>query len=327
VLGTALAIASFLATAPPITAPKSVSLRYDVYVGDTTHPAVAGLVWLLRYSWYGLQQQRIGLIRDGSATIAFQSDIMPNLERPNKSADDHYVAAFELSGAQWYLSRPIDPNHFFSDLPAAIETIGSTLDGGPGAPRSIGLAQSDMRIITLLNEDGTSVRSYSVGVAVHISNQNHCGMEEGPSLGNRVTDSGGTFFVQSPPIPLTLDLEYFTTRGGQYYLRRGLVVGTARDMVIRRTWNLPYRAVKLKVVEAAGTPVRGLEVEAQYRAENCGAVLSRPGTTDINGVASLSIQQLAIEEIWMKLPSGARRTLTALEQHLLFSRGSLTIRI
>ncbi len=326
-LGAALAMATVLATAAPTPGPRSVSLRYDVYVGDTTHPAVGGVVWLLRYSRYGLQLQRIGLIRDGSATIAFQSDIMPDLDHPNKSADNHYVAAFELSGAQWYLSRPIDPNSFFVDLPVAIETIGNTLDDGPGAPRSIGLAEPDLRIITLLNEDGTPVASKSVGLAVHVNNVNHCGMEEGPDLGGRVTDGGGRIFVRSPPLPLTLDALFFSARSDGYYIRRGIVVGTARDVVIRRTWNLPYRSVALKVFDAAGKPVKGLDVEAQYRSDMCGAVLGRPGTTDASGVARLSVQQLAIGEIWTKLPSGATRTLTAPELHLLFSRGSLTIRI
>jgi hypothetical protein len=327
VLGAALAIATVLATAAPTPAPQSVSLRYDVYVGDTTHPAVAGLVWLLKYSWYGYDRKRIGAIREGTAAIDFSSDILPRLTHPDKRYDDNYIVAFELSGAQWYLSRPVDPLQFFSDLPAAVETIGNTNSGGPGAPRTIGLAPSAIRTFTFVNEDGTPAKDMRVGSAIHISNGNHCGNEEGPDFGNYQTDDAGVIAFESPPAPLMLSVPYFFVSDGLYFADYELLVGSKSHAVLRETWTLPFQNVTLAVDDASGHPVANRVIEEQMRTLRCGASWGGAGKTDARGVAKLKLQHLSVASLWVDLPDGKRRTLSPLEQHLLFSRGSLTIRI
>jgi hypothetical protein len=328
VLGAALAIATVLATAAPIAAPKSVSLRYDVYVGDTTHPAVAGLVWLFRYSWDdGFDRKRIGMIREGTAAIDFDSDVLPQLTDPVALSSDGFVVAFELSGAQWYLSRPINPMHFFTDLPAAIETIGNTSSGGQGAPSAIGLVPSANRTIRFVNEDGTPAKSMRVGLAIHVSNANHCGVEEGPAFGEYQTDDAGVISFESPPVPLMLGVRYYSDDRGVYFAEAGLLVGTERDIVLRRTWTLPSHGYMLTVEDMNGHPVANRWIEEQIRTYRCGAWWGGAGKTDSRGVARLKLQHLSVASLWVDLPDNKRRTLSPLEQHDLFSRGSLTIQI
>jgi hypothetical protein len=326
VLGAALAIASVLATAAPSSAPTSVSLRYDVYISDPTHPAVAGLVWLQRYGWNGGSLKRIGTIREGTATIDFDSDILPRLAHPDPLWDDHFVVAFELSGAQWYLSRPVDPNHFFADLPAAIESIGAVTDGGPGAPRAIGLTLSATRTFTFLNDDGSPAKIGPVDMYVHVSDANHCGIEEGPSLGEFHPDQNGVVSLRSPPVPLFVGATYFRDERGAFTEDFRTFVGRAQTKVLRRTWQLPYQTLWLTVLDASGRPASGLAVESQVRAVMCGSAGAR-AVTDSRGVATLSLQHLIVSRIWIDLANGAERSLTPQEQHLLFSRGSLTIRV
>jgi hypothetical protein len=327
VLGAALAIAAVLATSAPVLAPTPISLRYDVYVGDPTHPAVAGLVWLQRYGWNGGSLKRIGTIREGTASIDFNSDILPRLTHPDPLWDDHFVVAFELSGAQWYLSRPVDPMHFFSDLPAAIETLGRTSDGGPGAPRAIGLAPSTIRTFTFLNDDGTPARIRSVDVAVHVSDANHCGVEEGPSLGSFQPDQKGVISLRSPPVSLFIGATYYKDDGGAYREDFRTFVGAAQSKVLRRTWQIPYQTVALTVLSEGGAPAAGIGVESQVRANMCGRVIGGEAMTDTHGIATLRLQHLIVYRVWIELPGNKERMLTPLEQHLLLSRGSLTIRI
>ncbi|HLJ82782.1 MAG TPA: hypothetical protein VKT51_01235 [Candidatus Eremiobacteraceae bacterium] len=325
--GAALAITTVLATAAPTPAPRSVSLQYDVYVGDTTHPAVGGLIWLQRYGLNGVSLQRIGTIREGTASIEFNADIVPQLRHPDPRWDYHFVVAFELSGAQWYFSRPVDMMHFFSDVPAAIETIGKASDGGRDAPRAIGLAPSTTRTLTFENEDGTPAKGMRVGLAVHLNNANHCAVEQGPNLGYFRTDDSGVVSFESPPAPLTVGVRYYSDIRGEYFAEVELLVGSERDIVVRRTWTLPFQRVSLKVEDVSGKTVAGQWIEQRIRTHQCGVWSGRAGRTDPQGIAEMRIQPLSVDSMWVLLPGDKERLLTPLELHLLFSRGSLTIRI
>lgn len=323
----AFALAAVLVVASPQTTSSSVDLRYDVYVGDETQPVNTGAVWLLRYSWYGPVWERVGAIVEGRATIAFDSSVMPRLTHYDARHDDHYVIAFELPGAQWYVSRPVDSKRFFSDVQAAIETIGTVAKGTRGAPPALGLARSDARTITLLNEDGTPAKEVSLSVSAHVSNQDHCGAEQGPELGEFESNRAGVFSLRAPPEPLYIGANYYSSVGGRFTLHSGIIVGSNGAITIRRTWNLPAEIVALRVVDSLGRPEKGGIVETQVRSDMCGAQFGPGGTTNARGVARISLKPLAIDQMWVDLPGSRRRTLTQIEQESLFAHKSLTIHV
>ncbi len=322
-----LAIVGALATAATISAPKPVSLHYNVYVGDPSHPVLDGRVWLLRYSWYGTARERIGTIREGMATIEFDRDVMARLDQPANSHDDFVLAAIELPSNVWYMSREVDPNRFFSDLPAAIKTIGASVNVGPAGTPAIGLMPTVKRTITLLNDDGSAATGRWVGISEHVSDENRCAAEEGPFLGSFESDHAGIISIRTTLAPLFLSVRYFENVGGLYNEEFHVIVGPVPDIVVRRTWELPEKSVTLTVHDATGRPAAGHLIETQIRAETCGGVSGGSATTDADGAANLTLEHLAIQLIWVDLPGGQKRTLTQAEMHVLFARGSLTIRL
>jgi hypothetical protein len=233
-----------------------------VYVGDETRPVNTGVVWLLRYSWYGPVRVQIGAILEGRATIAFDSSVLPRLTQYDARHDDHYVIAFELPDAQWYISRPVNGKRFFSDLPGAIETIGAVADGARGSPPALGLAQSDARTITLKNDDGTPAKNVNVPVSFHVSNQDHCGTEQGPELGTFETNQTGVITLHAPPEPLFIGVDYYSSVGGRFRRESGIVVGANRDITILRTWHIPPRDVEPTHVDSKGSPDAGRGIES-----------------------------------------------------------------
>jgi hypothetical protein len=321
------ALAAVLAVATPDTEHRSVDLRYDVYVGDETHPVNTGVVWLLRYSWYGPVRAQIGAILEGRATIAFDSSVMPRLTHYDALHDDHYVIAFELPDTQWYISRPVNGKRFFSDLPGAIETIGTVAKGARGAPPALGLARSDVRTITLLNEDGTPAKEISLSVSAHVSDSDHCGTEQGPQLGEFESNRAGVFSLRAPAEPLFLGAEYYVSVGGRFALQSGIVVGTGRAITLRRKWNLPTEVVALRVVDPLGRPEKGGIVVSTLRSEMCGNPVGPVETTNARGVARIALKPLAINQMWVDLPGARRRTLTQVELTSLFVHRSLTIHV
>jgi hypothetical protein len=327
VIALAFALAAVLEIASPQTGSSSVALLYDVYVGDETQPVNTGAVWLLRYSWYGPVWQRVGAIVEGRATIAFDSSVMPRLTHYDARYDDHYVIAFELPGAQWYVSRPVDSKRFFSDVQAAIETIGTVAKGARGAPPALGLARSDVRTITLLNEDGTPAKEISLSVSAHVSDSDHCGAEQGPELGEFESNRAGVFSLSAPAEPLFLGAEYYVSVGDRFALQSGIVVGTGRAITLRRKWNLPTEVVALRVVDPLGRPEKGGIVVTTLRSEMCGAPVGPVETTNARGVARISLKPLAIDQMWVDLPGARRRTLTQVELESLFLHRSLTIHV
>ncbi|HEY7981900.1 MAG TPA: hypothetical protein VID19_10495 [Candidatus Eremiobacteraceae bacterium] len=304
-----------------------LDLQYDVYVGDETQPVNTGVVWLLRYSWYGPVWVQVGAIAEGRASIAIDTGAVPGLTDRDARRDDHYVVAFELPDAQWYVSRPVDNKRFVSDVPAAIATVGTVVEGARGAPPALGLARSDARTITLLNVDGTPAKNVTLEVSVHVSNQDHCGAEQGPELGKFETDQAGVITLHAPPEPLFLGAEYFNDVGGRLHQESGIIVGSSRDIAIKRTWNLPAEVVALTVLDNLGRPEAGHVVESKIRADTCGAHFGPVGTTDAHGVAKVSLKRLAVDQVWVDLPGARRRTLTPAEMQMLFSRGSATIHV
>jgi hypothetical protein len=323
----AFALAAVLAVATPDTEHRSVDLCYDVYVGDETHPVNTGVVWLLRYSWYGPVRAQIGAILEGRATIAFDSSVMPRLTHYDALWDDHYVIAFELPDAQWYISRPVNSKRFFSDLPGAIETIGTVAKGARGAPPALGLARSDVRTITLLNEDGTPAKEISLSVSAHVSNQDHCGTEQGPELGSFETNQIGVMTFHAPPEPLYIGVDFYSGVAGRFSREFGIVVGTGRDIAIKRTWHIPVRDVVLTIVDATGRPEASRVIESEVRANTCGTLVWPAATTDSRGVARFSVRPFEVDRMWVDLPGPRRRTLTAPEQERLFTSGSATIHV
>jgi hypothetical protein len=323
----AFVLAAVLAAATSDTGQRNVDLRYDVYVGDETHPVNTGVVWLLRYSWNGPVWVQVGAILEGRATIAFDSGVMPRLTHYDARYDDHYVIAFELPDAQWYVSRSIDSKRFFSDLPNAIETIGTVTEGARGAPSALGLSQSVTRTITLTNEDGTPAKNVALSVNVRVSNQDHCGVEQGPEIGSFETDQAGNLTLHAPPEPLFIGVDFYSSVGGRFTRESGIVVGADRDIVIRRTWRIAPKVVALKIVDAAGRPEAGRVIESQRRASTCGPHFGPVGTTDSHGVATMSLRPLEVDRMWVDLPGPRRRTLTAAEQKQLFTSGSVTIHV
>ena len=278
------AIAALIVSLAVGSAPSSADGDYRVYVGSTAAQVDTGTVWLFMYSWNGSEQAAVGLISNGAVHIHFDHHSMYLLDeahRADGNHDDHYKFLIELPDQQWYVTRTIKYRELFRRWRQAIDGLGRTRVAPDGTTILL-LPAPSMRTITLLRANGSPAANMSVDLALHISDANHCGVEEGPSLGRYKTDRSGTFTIVEPPSLLYLGAPY--VRGVEsHWVQFDTIIASQRHVTVRRAWGLPPRAswrVALRGLD--GFPIAGADVSG-YEEIGCGGAFEF--LTDRAGVA------------------------------------------
>jgi hypothetical protein len=281
-LALALAVASSASITPAHH--RAVSAHYIISIGNSSNRVRSGTIWLQSY-WTGGERPKIGTITDGKTTISFSDALSPALIKPGDSYHDNWVMLIQIGAALWYETPGLSHRTLFTQFAPALASLGKATT----SERAITLVLNapSKRTITFLYLDGTPVARSNVGVALHVNNDNHCGVELGPSIGNYRTDSNGRLTFTYSAQPLALSIGHFEP-GVQGWWYELITVGPQRSIVVRRNFRFPaWVTWHVTVRRTNGEPVSGALVSSYFNV-GCGG----PGAeanTDRNGQASLRV--------------------------------------
>jgi hypothetical protein len=110
--------------------------RYLISIGTESEKLTSGTLWLYSYSWYGLQQFKLATIQNGIAVVPLDPDRLKREVDPHPNTDA-YVLVIQVGEHLWYRTPDISPDHFWTDLPGAIRSLGKVTALAAGEPQLI----------------------------------------------------------------------------------------------------------------------------------------------------------------------------------------------
>ncbi len=312
---------------------------FVISIGTPSEKLVSGTLWLYSYSWYGLQQYKLAAIQNGLAVVPLDIDRLKGEANPHPNTDA-YVVVIQAGEHLWYRTTDIAPDAFWTDLPGAIRSLGSTTQLPTGETQLI-LPAPARRHITLQYPDGRPKGNLDLTVSIYLWDSNHCGFHRGLPLGTFRTDANGNIEVLAPLVPLYLDgLQYYAYDGrtgpaGPAYSRNiGMNIPADETVVIKVAWQVAEFAVQLQVLTSSGQPRPRVDVYGNWNTNTCGGG-GQIARTDPAGIARLDLDA-AFTALGLMIggpytagdPEGAKNTrdLTDAELRELFSKHKLTIR-
>lgn len=322
----------------PASAQSPPQPKYVVSVGTPSEKLVSGTLWLYSYSWYGLQQYKLAAIQNGLAAVPLDIDRLKREvdPHPNTSA---YIVVIQAGEHLWFRTPDIPPDSFWTDLPRAVRLLGSTTELPTGETQIV-LPAPARRHITLLYPDGRPKTNLDLNVSIYLWDQNHCGVNEGLSLGSFRTDAMGTIEVLAPLVPIYLDgLEYYAyggtgPAGPAYSSNIGMKIPADETVVVKVAWEVPEFAVQLQVLTPTGQPRPDVDVYGNWSTNTCGGA-DRIARTDARGIVRLDLDA-TFTALTLIIggpysagdPEGDKNTreLSGAELRELFSKHKLTIR-
>jgi hypothetical protein len=324
--------------------------RYLISIGTEFSTVATGTVWLYSLSGYGVLRVKLAQIENGRALMPSDYDEAKRELNANQTAEA-YVIAIQVGDHLWYRTPNISPGVVWTDLAVRLNSLGQCTALQTGETRLILPAPSERRI-SMLYPDGRPAVNAEVQVSVYFYDMGHCGGHEGLPLGTFRTDNKGTFTVLSPLVPLFIDdVTYFEDAGSgpagkAYSYNTGLKLGPEATAVLKKRWELTQDdylldAFELRVLDAKGAPMRGVEISWEERRNLCGGG-QHWGETDVHGIARIELIPEIIESLTLMQSNGQAtvtegefeelkskgkvRDLTQRELRMLFSRHKLTIR-
>ena len=247
--------------------------RFVISMGTPSEKLVSGTLWLYSYSWYGLQQYKLAAIQNGLAFVPLDIDRLKREANPHPNTDA-YVVVIQAGEHLWYRTPDIPPDAFWTDLPRAIRSLGSTTQLPTGETQLI-LPTPARRHITLQYPDGRPKANLDLTVSIYLWDFNHCGGHTGLPLGTFRTDAKGNIEVQAPLIPLYLDrLDYYeyggdTSPAGPAYSHNiGMKIPADETVVIKVAWQVVEFAAQLQVLTSSGRPRPDVDVYGNWSMKN-----------------------------------------------------------
>lgn len=269
-------------------------------LGDSTHPAASGEVWLIAHEWGWYPAVLVATIRNGALDpvsaweakttgwknpfgykllVALSDRPLP--PRDLRETDSAYInPEFVKQFPYLSLSDPLDENRQGHDWPAALTRMGVTT-----GPDTLTLPRPARRTIRLLYPDGRPLTGKNIAVSLFGSRDNHCGSPAGFPVGTYRTDAGGQISFQAPPEPLALIQPYYDEEtagpaGTAFVLQGDVVTGSEADIALRKWWDLPRQAYLLTLRSSSGQPLAGAQLSGCLRNNVCGATC---GPIPLNG--------------------------------------------
>lgn len=302
---------------------RVVRASYIVSIGSPSNRVRSGTVWLQSYSWNGGDKFKIGTIVDGATTISLSDALSPTLINPLDGSHDNWVILFQIGSSLWYETPTLNHHTLFSNFASAVNSLGKAKTSG--RTTALVLRAPSKRTITFRNLDGTPVARSTVGVALHVSDDDHCGVEQGPSIGDYRTDPNGRLTLTYPPQPLALAIGHFEPNvpGWWYEL---IVVGSEKSITVRRNFRFPaWSTWQVTVKQPDGKPVPGALVSSYFNA-GCGQAGGAEAKTDSSGHASLRVAPALTGWVDVSL-DGRHHQLTGHERALLEKTGHVEVRL
>ncbi|MDQ6768178.1 MAG: hypothetical protein M3Z41_10255 [Candidatus Eremiobacteraeota bacterium] len=302
---------------------KMVRVSYTVSIGSPSNRVRSGTVWLQSYSWNGGDKFKIGTIVDGTTTISLSDALSPTLINPLDGNHDNWVVLLQIGSSLWYETQTLNHHTLFSNFVAAVNSLGKAKTSG--RTTELVLPAPSKRTITFLNLDGMPVARSTVGVSLHVSDADHCGVEQGPSIGDYRTDPNGRLTITYPPQPLALAIGHFEPKqpGWWYEL---IVVGSEKSISVRRNFRFPpWSRWQVTVMRPDGRPVAGALVSSYFNA-GCGQAGGAEAKTDSSGRASLRVAPALTGWVDVSL-DGKHHQLTGHERALLERSGFVEVRL
>lgn len=336
---TAIAFRVFLALLGSVLVRPTFAQRtYAVCIGTGEEKLASGTLWLYSYSWYGLQQFKLAAIQNGVAVVPLDADRLKREAAPHPNTDG-YVLVIQAGEHLWYRTPDISADHFWTDIPGAIRSLGTTIELPTGETELI-LPPPSRRHITLLYPDGRPKANTELTVSIYLWDQNHCGSHEGLPLGKFRTDEEGTVDVLAPLVPLYLDdIQYYPKvgtgpAGVAYSDNVGMKIGPEATVVCREQWELQGFTAELQVLTRSGRPRPAVNIYGNWGTNTCGGH-DRIAQTDARGLARIDLDP-TFGALTLMIggpysagdPEGDKNTraLTDAELREVFSKHKLTIR-
>jgi len=307
--------------------------RYSFAIGDESHAAPAGHLWVYCYSWYGLEKLELSSFERGGAALLPDATDMRQRLNPHPNTDA-CLLILEFPENLWYRTPDVRPDAFWQDPAHVLEGLGRRVPR-PSGETLLVLPAPLVRRVTLLHPNGRPVVGVTVPLSIYLYDKNHCAAHFGLPLGTFETDGTGSFEVTAIAIPLHLDLNYYEKdgmgpAGQQFMIYVGLKTGPEEKLVIQRAWNIPNdddfpeRNFELRVRATDGSPRTGISVVESIRLNKCGDTSRFPVSTGSDGVARLMLSPPIVLRIALRA-SDAERVLSDDELRELFSREKLTV--
>jgi len=340
-----IAVASLLALTitswaliPLASAQTSSQRNYVISIGTRAEKVASGTLWLYAYSWYGLQQYKLAVIRNGLVVVPLDGDRLRREMDPHRDTSA-YVVVIQAGERQWFRTPDIPPEDFWTDLPRNISLLGRTNRNSPNETQLV-LPAPARRRITFLDPNGRAKANLNVTLSIYLWDQNHCGVHEGLPLGDYRTDARGTIEVTAPVVPLHIDsLQYYQSigtgpAGPAYSYNMGMRIPADQTAVVKVAWEVPHFSVQLQVLTPDGQPRPKVDVYGDWNTNTCGGS-DRIAQTNASGIAELALDA-TFTGITLMVggpyaagdPQADKNTrgLTDAELRELFSKNKLTIR-
>jgi len=302
---------------------RSVNATLTIAVGDKSNHVRAGDIWLQSYSWNGGERFRVGSIVDGRAKISLNDSLSSALVHPSDPNHDNWVIIFYVGPESLsYTTKTLNHQTLFSDFTAALESVGKLLTSSGGRADVLVLPAPEKRTITFINLNGAPVIRERVDLFLHVSNGDHCGVEQGPLIGEYTTDSRGKLAQRLPPESLTLEIGHFEPDRPRWW-QFWIVVGPQKTITLRRNFRYPpERNWNVIVKLRDGSPVTDALVSSYYDA-GCGG----PGPSASTNARGEAVLRLAPRITgWVAVSIGHKtQQLTIAQRATLEKTGKVTL--
>lgn len=322
-----------------------------VATGSPSVPIAAGQVWLVANRWGAYPGVLVGVIRDGELRTvktgqfppywnqAFNYKLLVAVSRRQapEPRSSYHETAYDLSGWPSYL-KPFSAIYVSPFIPPDKLGMnwGSTLrQMGRLAGNTLVLPLPSRRTIRLEYPDGRPLADTGIDVMLYGSRKNHCGVAVGIDLGLFTTSARGKISLATTDSPLALTKQYFTRgvggpAGTTFTLETPcVIVGTARNIVVKRLWTLPRHKYTLRLRTAENRPIANASLTGCLNLDACGygcGPLAHVGASDSSGVIHFRSQDLReMRSITVVNDKGQKRELNQTEMRELMTRHRLSL--